>query len=65
MESILIARAKKNWMYISGCLSLSSGIAVRQLAHGNASDFVAGALMGAAIVLLVAALGKPSPCSSN
>lgn len=58
-------RVKRKWLYIAGCLSLSSGIAVRQLVHANFGDFTAGLLMGAAIVLLIAAMRRPSAFSTN
>ena len=61
----MLRNVKRNWFYITGCLSLSSGIAVWQFVHGNFGDFAGGVLMGAAIVLLIVAISRPSACSTN
>ncbi|HEV2489557.1 MAG TPA: hypothetical protein VGT03_07100 [Candidatus Acidoferrales bacterium] len=61
----MFRRVKRNWFYIAGCLSLSSGITVRQFVRGNFADFTAGALMGIAIVLLIAAISTRSARSAS
>ncbi len=61
----MLFRRRLNLYYQTGLLAFLGGVALKRWGHGNLHDFAEGALLSAAIILMLAAMLRRPRCATN